>query len=69
MIPASYLFRGLYEREFEQDPAALLAEVEARKGLPVRSPLDGFIAALIGAAFGSASYVLGAAGPASGRRR
>ena len=69
MIPASYLFRSLYEREFEQDPAALLAEVEARKGRPVRSPFDGFVAALVGAAFGSASYVLGAASTGPERRR
>lgn len=68
MIPASYLFRELYSRKFEQDPAELLQEIEIRKGLPAPSPLDGMIAALIGAAFGSASYVLGATSP-GGRRR
>lgn len=68
MIPASYLFKQMYHREFEQDPAELLAEIESRRGLPAPSPFDRFTAALIGAAFGSASYVLGAASP-TGRRR
>lgn len=68
MIPASYLFKNLYHRAYEQDPAVLLAELEARKGRPARSPFDGMVAALIGAAFGSASYVLGATST-EGRRR
>ena len=60
MIPASYLFRDLYHRRFEQDPAELLAEMERRGGRPVRIPFDGMITALVGAALGSASYVRGA---------
>lgn len=68
MIPASYLFRSLYRREFEQDPAELLAQIETRKGLPAPSPIDGMIAALIGEAFGSASYMLGISGPGDRRR-
>lgn len=65
MIPASYLFRDLYRRRFEQDPAELLAEMERRGGTPVRNPFEGMILALVGATLGSASYVLGARTPES----
>lgn len=61
MIPASYMFRDLYHRRFEQDPAELLAEMERRGGTPARGPFDGIFVALVGAALGSANYVLGAA--------
>jgi hypothetical protein len=69
MIPASYLFRSLYHRQFEQDPAELLAEIESCNDRAARSPLDGAVAALIGAVFGSASYVLGATTPDCPDRR
>jgi hypothetical protein len=69
MIPPSYLFRDLYQRRFEKDPAELLAEVEARKGQPVRGPFDGMITALIGAMLGSPNYILGAGSPECPDRR
>ncbi|MCX5516525.1 hypothetical protein C3941_18705 [Kaistia algarum] len=69
MIPASYLFRDLYRQRFEKDPAELLAEIESRKGRPIRGPLDGMIIAMIGAVFGSPTYVVGASTPECSDRR
>lgn len=69
MIPASYLFRGLYHREFEQDPAEALAAAEARGGLPHSGPFERMLNALIGAISGSPSYTLGANAPECADRR